>query len=105
MGFDLRRQDDHVLQVGNAQGHFAYFRNYQPEETGEPVFSVVCNRSEAGLLIPEHREYDFFLMAENLHRDEERMLISKGVQKIKGVLIATRLTPGELSSRQNLIIT
>jgi hypothetical protein len=101
---DLSRQEDHVLNTGEMMGAFAYFRSSEDPQRSMPVFSLVSNRSAAGSLIPEAREYDFFLMADNLRGERERRTFLRAVQGIRGVLAVTPLDPMALKSRQNLII-
>jgi hypothetical protein len=105
LGLGLKRRDDHILDISGAVGRFPFFQSNLNENSGEPVFSLVANRSESGLLIAEHKEYDYWLLATNLLSDEDKNMLLKGVQKLREILAASPIEAGKLRSRQNLIVT
>ncbi|MDB5121507.1 MAG: hypothetical protein JWN56_2725 [Sphingobacteriales bacterium] len=76
--------------------------SYEDSQT-ETVFYVLANKGADGLLIPEMRNVDFFLLIKNyIDKDDLQYLIT-GINKISEVLVAVEIEPKKLKSKENLI--
>jgi hypothetical protein len=64
---------------------------------------LIANRADAGLLIPEQKQADYFLVIRGPYtpQDHERMLGE--LKKIPFLLMSYQLDPGTLKSKQNLL--
>lgn len=80
------------------------FSRYNYEDTqSETIFYILANKGAEGLLIPEMRNVDFFLLIKNyIDRDDLHYLIT-GINKIPEVLVAVEIEPKKLKSKENLI--
>ncbi|MES2275635.1 MAG: IPExxxVDY family protein [Bacteroidota bacterium] len=72
-------------------------------EASETSFYLIANRGIDGLLIPEMREADYFLMIKNYIDDEDLNYIVNGLNKIPEVVAAIKIDPKKIKSRENLL--
>ena len=99
---DLERQED--FDVFNnkrmeEQG-FAFFK-YDSED--EDQYCLVSNRGPKGLLIPEHKQIDFFLMIRQGRTQVDNVAVLNSLKEISIVLAAYELDLLNLKSRGNLL--
>ena len=72
-------------------------------ESSETSFYFIANRGADGLLIPEMREADYFLMIKNYIDDRELNDIISGLNKIPEIVAAIKIDPKKIKSRENLL--
>jgi hypothetical protein len=99
---ELARDNDYEIFNGRRMEKltFPFFR-YKNEE-GDRYF-LLSNKSKPGLLIPEQKQIDYFLMIkENVKRINEPELLNK-LKSMKVILGIFKFDPKQLKSRDNLL--
>jgi hypothetical protein len=98
---DLTRIKDLEIVIKNVKGTYSLFE-YLDEENRLDYY-LISNRSEKGILIPEHKSIDFLLQLKGVTSDEiVEELITK-ICSISLVLTAYKINVNTLKSKQNLI--
>lgn len=72
-------------------------------EASETSFYLIANRGVDGLLIPEMREADYFMMIKNYIDDEDLNNLILGLNKIPEIVAAIKIDPKKIKSRENLL--
>jgi hypothetical protein len=102
LGIELRRESDYEIFNGKRMEKVSFsFYRYETEEDDQ--YYLFSNKGKLGLLIPEQKQIDFYLMIkEQVKRMNEIELINrlKEVQVILGVF---KTDPKKLKSRENLL--
>ncbi len=104
LGFGFVRMPDLEVNIypNSAQAvHFSIFEYYW--EASETSFYFIANRGADGLLIPEMREADYFLMIKNYIDDTDLNDIINGLNKIPEIVAAIKIDPKKIKSRENLL--
>jgi hypothetical protein len=93
LGVDIHHSNDPVL--------FSIFHHYW--EASETDFYFIANKGSDGLLIPEMRSVDYFLMIKNYidPRDLEDMITQ--LNKLPEIVAAVKIDPKKIKSRENLL--
>ena len=66
---------------------------------------MIANRSEKGILIPEQKQMDYFLIIKEEEIKEEKVTeIIKKIKEMTLVQTAVRIEASTLKSKQNLIL-
>lgn len=99
---EFSRQDDLDLLLEN--GSTSYFSCYHHTfENLETEFYLVSNKGTAGLFIPENKETDFILMAnQRLSHAEEKKLVQL-LNRLPDVQAAYLIDAETLKSKENLL--
>jgi hypothetical protein len=66
-------------------------------------YLVFANRTPTGLLIPEHKSVDYFLMVKENSPQHDKMMIEKQLRAIPIVLGAYHLEPEKMKSGERFI--
>ncbi len=66
-------------------------------------FYLISNRGSNGLLVPEQKHADFFLLIKGSLMTEDKPSIIKGVKETPMVLTAFEIDPNQLKSKENLL--
>ncbi len=83
--------------------HYSLFIDTREEEFSE--YLLIANRSEKGILIPEQKQMDYFLIIKEEEIKEEKIkTIFKKIKEITLVQTAVRIDASTLKSKQNLIL-
>lgn len=83
--------------------HYSLFVCNREEEFSE--YLLIANRSEKGILIPEQKQMDYFLIIKEEEIKEEKVTeIIKKIKEITLVQTAVRIDASTLKSKQNLIL-
>lgn len=99
---DLARMNDIDLEFSNnKKGSFSFYQ-FDDEES-HLTFNLISNRSSAGYLIPEMKQFDFFLQYWGPMSDEELKTFNDSLRKINSVLTSVIIDPTVLKSRNNLL--
>ena len=101
--FNFVRQPD--LQVDIYQNNdpvlFSIFHYYW--ETTETEFYFIANKGSDGLLIPEMREVDYFIMIKNYIDEDDLDNIITMLNRIPEIMAAVKIDPKKIKSRENLL--
>jgi len=104
LNFNLARVDDLEVNIYPNSAEPVPFSMYQHYwEASETTFYFIANRGVDGLLIPEMREADYFLMIKNYIDDEDLNDIINGLNKIPEIVAAIKIDPKKIKSRENLL--
>lgn len=93
----FEKQDDFEIQLEKkgATGQFAIFL---AENSDEEQFFVVSNKSVNGLLIPELKQVDYFLLVRNNTRYTTTQLLIEKIKSINIVSSVLEYFPDDLKS-------
>ena len=101
---NLRKTNEYEL-LGlrdNQSLRFSYFQSFS--NTSETEFHLISNKGlDGGYLIPEMITSDYFLIIKNFIDDEDLELIENAIHTIPEVVVASRIAPEKLKSKENLI--
>lgn len=100
IGLDLQRSDDLELKTSSGIASFSFF-SYYNEDTNISVY-LLGNRSTGGLLIPEKKQADFFLIIKDATEDYHNEKLIE-LKKLPNILAVYSLNPLELKSKNNLL--
>lgn len=99
----LERTDNLEFREDGAESMKSFSLYIYPDEENYAQIFVVSNRSEGGLLIPEAKQVDYFLLIKGHVEEEQVEDLLAEVKKLTGVLTAFRMDPNSLRSKRNLI--
>lgn len=98
----LARGNDYEIFNGKRMEKVS-FSFYRFENNEEDQYFLFSNKGKQGLLIPEQKQIDFFLMIrENVKRIAETEIINR-VKDVKVVLGVFKIDTKNLKSRENLV--
>lgn len=80
-----------------------FFSQYYFKSSDESDFYVISNRGEEGILMPELRETDYFILIKNHFDEEELAIILAGLKQIKDIQVAVLVNPKKIKSIESLI--
>lgn len=102
-GLDLHKIDDHEIWLENKQ--IFYFSRYTHEDlTNDTTYFLISNRGvDRGLLIPEMKVTDYFLLVKNAIDEELLEWQITQLNDIKEIVVASEIDPHKLKSRENLV--
>lgn len=104
LGIDMARTENPLeisLRKDEKPSRFTLYGFEHPEN--DSAFFLVSNRSETGLLVPEQKHADYFLVVHGPFGKNEEARFLQSIKEIAFVLTAFALVPGELKSKQNLV--
>ncbi|HNP97585.1 MAG TPA: IPExxxVDY family protein [Bacteroidia bacterium] len=102
LDLQLKREEDYKVFNGKRMEdqEFSFFRYINPEED---EYYLVSNRSVKGLLIPEQKQMDYFIIVRNgMSRIEDQTILS-AIKQIRIVLGIYKLDAKNLKSKENLV--
>lgn len=99
---ELTRGNDYEIFNGKRMEKINFsFYHFQNNE--EDQYFLISNKGKHGLLIPEQKQIDFFLMIrENVKRISETEIINR-IKELKVVLGVFKIDIKNLKSRDNLV--
>jgi len=102
-GLDLHKIEDHEIWIDSQQTF--YFSRYTHEDaTNDTTYFMLSNRGiESGILIPEMKATDYFLLVKNAIDDELLDWQIAQLNNIRDVVVASEIDPHKLKSRENLV--
>lgn len=97
------RVDELCLQftIADDPVYFSKF-HYKAARTDTDLY-LLANKGTEGLLIPEMKNADFFILIQNYIDKEDLERIMVGLNQISEVLVAIEVDPKKLKSKENLI--
>lgn len=99
---DFRKIDDLAL---NFKGDlFKYHSRYLHKITNNDCrFYLIVNKGSDGLLIPEMREVDYFILIKEFIDEEDLTLFLTRLKTVKDLQAAVEINPHRLKSKENLL--
>jgi hypothetical protein len=103
LGTNFKRLDDLEIQPLK-QSEFSVFSKYTGEEddNGRIPF-IIANKGSAGLLVPEQKQMDYFLLLKGTYYPEEIRAWIERLRTVRLVQGVYEIPVRKLKSRQNLI--
>ena len=103
LGIDLSKEKDLEIDVKKHKEPMAHSFFAFEEEDQFKQFYLINNRGTKGLLIPEQKQVDYFLMIKGKITSEEKNIYLKNVKEIPMVQMAFDILPSTLKSKENLL--
>ncbi len=102
-GLNLVKSEDYEILA--SKNHFLFFTKYSYiSSIEETEFYLIGNRGiEGGILIPETKEIDYFLLIKGFIDEEDFLALINAINQIKGVVAATEINIEKLKSKENLV--
>ncbi len=101
LGFDLMKDNNYEINVKGASQSYSFFSFIDEENLIE--FYLVNNRCANGVLLPEEKRSDYFLMTKGVLRGGQKAQIIKQIDNIKNVLKTHEIEVNQLKSKSNLL--
>lgn len=103
LGFDLKKTDDLEIKDKKLTENslFSMYVHENPDEFIE--YYVIANRGANGLLVPEQKQVDYFLLIRGTVSTEQVEALVKQMRELSMVLTAYEIDPSQLKSKQNLL--
>jgi len=103
-GLKLHKIADYEIGMGSSVGVASFSRYADIDETNDTEYYLLANRGlDGGLLIPEMRYSDYFLLIRNFIDDEDLTNLLDHILAINEVVAASEIAPQKLKSKENLI--
>jgi len=103
LGLELSKAPDFEIKDKKYKdpSRYSLFEYIKEEQYIE--FYVIANKSQQVLLIPEHKQADYFLLIKGIVTTGQKETIIKDIREIPMILTAFDIDPNELKSKQNLL--
>lgn len=103
LSLDLARTDSYMISLKKSEPVSEFIRFSWDHPDFEATYTLLSNKGTHGLLVPEQHQADYFLLAEGPFTAEDEQEIISGLRTIGFILMAYRIDPQVLKSKQNLI--
>jgi hypothetical protein len=98
---DLVKGDNYELSFKGEKQSYSFF-NFIDEENWVEYY-LINNRTVNGILIPEEKKSDYFLLIRGVLRGGQKESLVKGIAEIKNVLTTYEIEVESLKSKSNLL--
>lgn len=99
---DFRKIDD--LALNFKADLFKYHARYLHKiANSDCQFYLLANKGSDGLLIPEMREVDYFIIIKEFIDEEDLQLFLTRLKLVKDIQAAVEINPERLKSKENLL--
>lgn len=98
---DFIRTEDLDIDSKKTQGNYSLYEYI--DEDNFMDYYLISNRSSKGVLIPEHKVIDYFLLLKGATNDDITDDIIQKISTLQIVLTAYKIDIDTLKSKQNLI--
>lgn len=103
-GLNLEKADDHRVFIPQYHKTFPFSFYQFVDDDRETEYYLLSNRGDGeGVLVPEMKTSDYFLIIKNFIDDEDLQLLLQSINQIAEVVVASEIRPEKLKSRENLI--
>ena len=103
-GLKLHKTADYEIGIPPPIGLASFSRYADVDETNETEYYLLANRGlDGGILVPEMRHSDYFLLIRNFIDDEDLTELLDHIVSIADVVAASEIAPEKLKSKENLI--
>ena len=99
--FDLEKDDNYEINVKGDRQSYSFFSFIDDENLVE--FYLINNRCSNGILIPEEKKSDYFLMIRGVLRGGHKEELIQKISNIKNVLTTYEIEVDQLKSKSNLL--
>jgi len=99
--FDLEKDDNYEINVKGDKQSYSFFSFIDDENLVE--FYLINNRCSNGILIPEEKKSDYFLMIRGVLRGGHKEELIEKISNIKNVLTTYDIEVDQLKSKSNLL--
>ncbi len=100
--FDFVKQEPYIITSSDESQEFSYY-TYSIEHQ-ELFYYLLSNRSNHGLLIPERKDVDYFIIVDGVYERSKKKEFIAELSSLNEVLSAVEVNPKELRSKQNLLM-
>jgi hypothetical protein len=100
---DLARTESYMISLKKTEPVSEFTRFTWDHPDFEATYTLLSNKGTHGLLVPEQHQADYFLLAQGPFTGEDETAIIAGLRSVSFVLMAYRIDPQVLKSKQNLI--
>lgn len=98
---DFIRTEDLDIDSKKTQGNYSLYEYI--DEDNFMDYYLISNRSSKGVLIPEHKAIDYFLLLKGATNDDITDEMIQKISTLQIVLTAYKIDVDTLKSKQNLI--
>jgi len=103
-GLNLHKMTDYEIGMPLPLGVASFSRYADVDEANETEYYLLANRGvEGGMLVPEMRHSDYFLLIRHFIDDEDLTELLDRIVAIAEVVAASEISPQKLKSKENLI--
>lgn len=103
LSLDLARTDSYMISLKKNEPASEFTRFTWDHPDFEATYTLLSNKGTHGLLVAEQHQADYFLIAHGPFTAEDGQEIISGLRSIGFILMAYRIDPQVLKSKQNLI--
>lgn len=100
--FDLIKQEPYTLEKQAEHQEFSMYTYFIEHQ--DLMYYLLSNRGENGLLIPERKDIDYFIIVDGLYERSKKLEFIKKLNGLKEVLSAVEVNAAALRSKQNLLM-
>lgn len=101
LAIDLKKTTDHILELKNQKENQNYSRfEYINEDTFSEYF-ILANRSANGLLVPEQKQTDYFLIIRSNNANAENIITK--LKEVNFINAVFNIDVDTLKSKHNLL--
>jgi len=100
--FDFVKQDPYSIKNKEDTQEFSYYTFLIEHQ--ELYYYLLANRSEQGLLIPERKDIDYFIIIDGIYERSKKKEFLSQLSALNEVLSAVEVNPKGLRSKQNLLM-
>lgn len=99
--FDFQKDNDFEISSKGKSQTYSFFSFIDEENHIE--YYLIENRNEYGILIPEEKKTDYFLMLRGVVMENQTINLAKEIGKVKHVLTTYVIEVETLKSKNNLL--
>src|SRR5690606_13683686 len=100
----LHKIADYEIGTPPPVGLASFSRYADFDEATDTEYYLLANRGlDGGILVPEMRHSDYFLLIRNFIDDEDLAALLDHIMAIAEVVAASQISPQKLKSKENLI--
>ncbi len=99
--FDLEKRENYEINIKGDNQSYSFFSFIDDENHLE--YYLINNRCSKGVLIPEEKKSDYFLLIRGILRGGEKEELINKIGEIKNVLTTYEVEVDQLKSKSNLL--
>jgi len=99
--FDLEKGENYEINIKGDNQSYSFFSFIDDENHLE--YYLINNRCSKGVLIPEEKKSDYFLLIRGILRGAEKEELINKIGEIKNVLTTYEVEVDQLKSKSNLL--
>lgn len=84
-----------------SKGFFSLF--FYEDEENQCAYYLLSNRSQYGIVIPEQKQTDFFIIIKGSFFENDKTALMEELKKISIILTSFEINPNGLKSKKNLL--